>query len=292
MFDEDPTQENKVDPKKAKGSLQNVNFKMTGGKRILFLAICPGVSENYHNVKTILDHIKIHMLEDYKITGDLKIYNIVVGIGTHASKYPCPFCLTYKDKNGFWVHAELRTWSNIVENNSNWQRNGSIKEDLMEYKNCSHPPMIGPGTDEPVMWTLSPPALHLYLLVNHVLNSLHKQWEYLSSWLKECLHLVFAPYHGETLEGNDVATLLKNLERLSEVVPEEFTDYLHCLACFKDVASSCLTSKQLMDNYKEKIDEFASAVYVLKTKFKMTISNKMHIVISDVPRFIDKGREN
>ena len=292
MYEEDPNLEiKKSEPKSNKGSLKKSNFKKTGGKQILFLAVCPGVPENYNNVKVLLDRIKVQLLENYRLTGDLKIYNIVVGIGTAASKYPCAFCLSFRDKDGYWVLAELRTWSNCIQNYFNWQQNGGKKEDLMKYKNCSNVPMIGPGTDEPVMWTMAPPALHIFLLVNHILKSLLDQWPYLSSWLKEVLHLVFAPYHGETLEGNDVSKLLKNLERMSEVVPDEFSDYLHCLSCFKEVASSCLTSKQLLDNYKEKIEEFAEAVYVLKDKFKMTISNKIHIVISDVPRFCDKGRE-
>ena len=148
--------------------------------------------------------------------------------------------------------------------------------------------MIGPGTDEPVLWTISPPALHIYLGANHILKSLQKQWGYLVPWLKEVLHIVFAPYHGETLEGNDLAKVLANLEKLSEVVPEEFAEYLHCLACFKEVTNACLTSKQLSNNYQEKITEFSESVYALKRDFKMTISNKMHILISDVPRFIEK----
>ena len=57
---------------------------------------------------------------------------------------------------------------------------------------------------------------------------------------------------------------------------------------FREVAHSCLTAKELLPNYNEKISEYAESVYVLKEKFKMTISNKMHIIISDVPRFCDK----
>ena len=261
---------------------------MTGGKGILILAICPDVPESYFNVKTIFDHIKLLLLKDFNLTGDLKIINIECGIGTHSSMFPCPFCLTFKDKNGFWVQAELRTWKSIIENYENWVSSGSNPDDLKHYKNCSNPPMIGPGTDEPVLWTISPPALHIYLGANHILKSLQKQWGYLVPWLKEVLHIVFAPYHGETLEGNDLAKVLANLEKLSEVVPEEFAEYLHCLACFKEVTNACLTSKQLSNNYQEKITEFSESVYALKRDFKMTISNKMHILISDVPRFIDK----
>ena len=82
---------------------------MTGGKGILILAICPDVPESYFNVKTIFDHIKLLLLKDFNLTGDLKIINIECGIGTHSSMFPCPFCLTFKDKNGsgFKLSLEL-----------------------------------------------------------------------------------------------------------------------------------------------------------------------------------------
>ena len=48
-----PTEADTSDPKKRKA-----RFKMTGGKGILILAICPDVPESYFNVKTIFDHMK------------------------------------------------------------------------------------------------------------------------------------------------------------------------------------------------------------------------------------------
>lgn len=231
MFD--PNEEEGKSLKPEKGSLKKTVYKKTGGKQILFLSICPGVPESYENIQTILDKIKLYLLEDFKVVGDLKVYNLVCGIGTHSSKFPCPFCLTYRDKNGFWVQAEQRTWQNIIANNAEWIKNGGKEKDLMKYFNCAHPPMIGPGTDEPVMWTMPPPSLHLYLSVNHILKSLLSHWEYLVSWLHEVLHVVFAPYHGKTLEGNDVFKVLSNLDRMKEAVPAEFSSYVHCLACFR-----------------------------------------------------------
>ena len=50
LYEEDPNLEiKKSEPKSNKGSLKKSNFKKTGGKQILFLAVCPGVPENYNN---------------------------------------------------------------------------------------------------------------------------------------------------------------------------------------------------------------------------------------------------
>ena len=73
------------------------------------LSILP-VSDHFGSkVPPLLSNIKLLLLKDFNLTGDLKIINIECGIGTHSSMFPCPFCLTFKDKNGsgFKLSLEL-----------------------------------------------------------------------------------------------------------------------------------------------------------------------------------------
>ena len=44
-------------------------FKNTGNRRVLILAIAPKVSETYSNLQTILGLLKLRLLESYWITG-------------------------------------------------------------------------------------------------------------------------------------------------------------------------------------------------------------------------------
>ena len=53
---------------------------------------------------------------------DLKLVNIMVGIGTNSSRYSCAFGECYKDKNtGFWIKGQERTISGINFLQQKWK---------------------------------------------------------------------------------------------------------------------------------------------------------------------------
>ena len=58
----------------------------------------------------------------FKLSEDLKLINIVLGIGTHSSKHPCPYGECYRDDDGFWVKGQDRTIRNILEHHSKWMK--------------------------------------------------------------------------------------------------------------------------------------------------------------------------
>ena len=71
-------------------------FLNTGVKRIIILAIGQ-VSETYNHVKTILELINIDSLDiDYTHAVDLKLANILCGLQSHSSSYPCLWCFCPK----------------------------------------------------------------------------------------------------------------------------------------------------------------------------------------------------
>ena len=49
----------------------------TGGRKVIPLVIAPNVSETYGNIKIMLDLIKFKLLDNYLVTGDLKVLNIL-----------------------------------------------------------------------------------------------------------------------------------------------------------------------------------------------------------------------
>ena len=51
------------------------------------------VPENRHNIEKLLDSLNLpDFKEDFQITCDLKLINIVAGIQSCSSLYSCPYC--------------------------------------------------------------------------------------------------------------------------------------------------------------------------------------------------------
>ena len=116
------------------------------------------------------------MLNFFFKIGDLKVYNIVCGLMTYASRHPCYACEAYKDENGNWVGSDvLRTWNSIIKHYMDWMdpEKGKGKESTRKnYYNCVNVLLIGFQDDQLVSHYLAPPGLHLYLSLNHILDSL------------------------------------------------------------------------------------------------------------------------
>ena len=62
-------------------------------KEVVILSAVPDVKESYHNVYTMWKEVGMNEIENkIKLAADLKIYNIVLGIGCHSSSHPCYIC--------------------------------------------------------------------------------------------------------------------------------------------------------------------------------------------------------
>ena len=73
-------------------------YKDTGVKEMIPIAIIAGVEEEYHIVKEILDRININIKKNGGVFAmDIKLINIVLGIMSASSSYPCPYCEIFHD---------------------------------------------------------------------------------------------------------------------------------------------------------------------------------------------------
>lgn len=62
-------------------------------KEVVILSAAPDIKESYENVYTMWEGVGMNEIDSsIKIAADLKIYNIVLGIGTHTSSHPCYIC--------------------------------------------------------------------------------------------------------------------------------------------------------------------------------------------------------
>jgi hypothetical protein len=182
--------------------------KLMGVKRGLLLAIVAKVPETYENMNVLIQLTKINEVE-YKLSNDLKLVNIVIGIGTHSAKYPCPYGECYKsDDTGAWVKGQCRTYKNITQNRENWQTSSSSKKGnrkvLKKFKNCEFVPLMGENVPNlPILYQVPPPPLHTILLgpVNHIIDSLKRKHPRIIKTLEK-LHIQKVKYHGKKFEGN------------------------------------------------------------------------------------------
>ena len=81
---------------------QNKNYKLqkhkpTGFTKLQLAAKVKDIPESTHNLKLIFDEIRINQVSrKFKMIGDLKIYNMLLGMQSSGSIHPCPWGLCYK----------------------------------------------------------------------------------------------------------------------------------------------------------------------------------------------------
>ena len=175
----------------------------------------------------------------------------LVGIMNHSSLYPCLYCTKYKDKNGNWVgDGKLRTWLSIKQNKHDWETIGKAKKSTRKnFFNCVNEPLIGDGTDTPILDTVAPPPLHLKLALNSILEALLEVWPELELWM-EMIHIAYAPYFGTVLEGNESEKFLRKLDELALWIPSEFEQFLSLLKALKSVIESCFRARGLSPDFQ------------------------------------------
>ena len=64
--------------------------KLMSAKRSIILAAVFKVPETYHNLGVLFKLTSLNEIE-YKLSQDLKLTSIVIGITNHSSKCPCPW---------------------------------------------------------------------------------------------------------------------------------------------------------------------------------------------------------
>ena len=78
-------------------SLEQPGNMLSGVNKVLVLAYVEGIQETHLNItRKILELLNLKEVR-YKVCGDLKIVNILLGLSGHGGKYACAFC--YDDCN-------------------------------------------------------------------------------------------------------------------------------------------------------------------------------------------------
>ena len=162
----------------------------------------------------------MHSIErPFTIAKDLKLCNILLGLMNHSSNHPCCWCNI--TKNNLAKKGQQRTFASLIDLFWDFFDSRKSKENAKDYGNVIHLPIIDnvdPST--PVINVVPPPELHLMFgPVNHMYDQMSKVWLDSDDWLKFC-YVKKTDYHGGALEGNGCRTLLKNVDHLRQICPQ------------------------------------------------------------------------
>ncbi len=269
-------------------------FKDSGVKKLFIVGIVPGVQENYHNVKVLLEATKVSSLT-FSLATDMKLANILCGIMSHGSKHPCCWC---EISNEYIVTQSAiprkRTLGTIREQARKYQ--SAIKEGKkvrpQDFVNCVEEPLFKDLPDDTsILSLIPPPELHLMLgvtakLYEEVLKRLETDGgdkQRIEKWAKEH-NIVREEYRGGTMEGNKCRTLLKKAVDLGKELPDKYRVFAVALHRFSKVVTSCFGKDLvLVDNkaYEQLILEFHE-VYLA---CRISMTPKVHAVIMHVPEW-------
>ena len=288
------------------------DFKDSGVRKLMIIGIIEDVQESYDNLKVILDQIDFEALGNdccyNSYAFDMKVANIFLGLGTAASKYPCPWCEVSKDKfatfTRFFMEMKLRDPKSIRDHALKYQSAVSEKQSKKklssaDFYSCERIPLIPGTTDDSTLVLDLVPPMELHLMLG-IVNGLY---DYLDMQLKknQCavtvtdwstgLGLKRSKYHGGEFNGNQCKTLLANTKSLKNILQNAgaYTigePVLLSLEQFNNVVKSCF-GRELKKDYLVHIENFADCYLALGKN----VTPKVHAVFVHVPQFLQRHRD-
>jgi len=268
-----------------------------GVKQLLIIAIVSDISETYYNMQKLLNLLDFQSISDsIRYAVDLKLANILLGLGGHTSTYPCHIC-TWKyekpRKNTRQRQASVATETPQLRT-LGLQRQLATDFEAAKLKNpkaepkdffstSRHPLMNDP--DEIMTMELVPPGeLHLMTGVcNNTIAVIDKHWVPEGSvydWLR-----VKGLSPGQFgLVGNGCRDLLNlHLSTFRLAAPDSCEKFIDVLAAFKDLKDA-MFGKKLYPWYKSSVATFKKAFQ----NSGMSEYTKAHIVIDHLVEFCEE----
>lgn len=258
-------------------------FQDSSVKKLFILGIAPNSQENYQNVAQLWSELNINSFSG-TIATDLKLANILVGVMSHSSSYPCTWCYAKKDELQIPNIAEnLRTFANVMANYEAWDVAGASKDKAKKFYNCIHRPLVTNGdANQPFLEIIPPPELHLMLgVVNTLFTHMMKECETESlSWAKSCYAQREITHGSPAFKGNSCKKLLDNIDILRGKQNLALLKYVKAFDDFKKVVSACF-GKDLDQNYTECIEDFKESYLSLG----VSVTPKVHAVFFHIGQF-------
>ena len=213
--------------------------------------------------------------------------NLIAGVGSHTSSYPCILCtwrIGTQQAEGPWP---LRTWEGNREQHLKWVSLGKKETDLQKYQSMKNMPVLKLASG-PISKNVVPPGLHLMLgLSTKIWAALVKECPAAEEWLKS-VNVVRQKQRGGQFDGNScrrIMTLagtslrdyLRDRGSLEAALP-----YINLFTSLDTVVQSCFGS-ELRDGYEAHLHHFQEQFEKLNISKRMT---KYHMLSSHLIPFL------
>lgn len=266
----------------------------TGVKKAIILAITQEVKETYCNIKHLLDLVKLNSLgHELFYSVDLKMANIISGVSTHSSSYPCIWCDCPKSE--FHMLEKSRTYTartlGLVKKMSDNFMSSKSKS-LKEFRSCIHHPLFNGSDGDIILKHIVLPELHLLLRAT---NKLYKELEICyesvcKDWILK-LGLVRPQLHSGEFTGNMCKKLLSNvatLRCLIENTVDEISSatkilllyFADTFAALNEIRVACF-GQQLETGFESKITHFTECYM----KLNISVTTAVHVLFNHLIEF-------
>ena len=253
------------------------SFRESSVYKSFIIALAPDLQETYESINFLFDLLNLKKQSDFKLSGDLKCINLILGLQNHASKHHC-YCFTYQHGIDQSSIGEFEPWTfELIKANYNaWIQSKRTEQDLQHFYNCRHEPLI--ERSGPIINVVVPSPLHCLIgIVNKIYKELLKVFPQAEAWPSK-LHLVPQVQHGGCdFNGNACHHLLKNIDifdslgttRRNKKVLDPF---ISCLSSFGDLALGTF-SNTLDPDYENLIAQFKKAYMATGRQAKLISSS-------------------
>ena len=275
--------------------------KDTSTKRAIIIAFVDDIPENYCNLSIILDKLKVHLLKHHhKFVSDLKLGNIVLGLMECGSRHGCPHCKGKKNKDGVWQKGDPRDLENLASDHTMWEDNSGKKNELKEYFNVQHAPLLQTPTakllendySETSTLSLLPiPGLHVIKLgpVNALWKGLSKHCvtqEIDLTAFEIMIHVTKTDRQKKEFQGPECNLVLNNLNLLRDFLPQNLHTFVDALEQIKDIYRMAHATTVEID-HREKIELFRNTWLTLMQDHGQTMPLKVHIILDHLSDYFE-----
>ena len=272
--------------------------KDTSTKRAIILAYVDNIPETHFNLSKILNNLKVHMVKyHHTIVGDLKLYNIILGLMECGSRHGCYICKGKKGPDGIWVAGEYKSIENILSDHTLWQSESGLKKDMKNYFNAIREPIVKASNakllendhSETKTLLLTPiPPLHVIRL-----GPVNKIWKGLSQKtsmddIESLLGLVRKDMQKKEFQGPQCVKILNNLDLLRLYLPEDLHSYVDALESIK-IIYKIATAKEVDPDHRNIIEKFEEQWKVLMDEHGETMPLKVHIIVHHLSDYFDEA---
>ncbi len=280
--------------------LENLDRASNSVKDVFIVFIGFNIQENQFNLRKIWLLLKLDEVE-FVLCVDLKVANLLCGLKSHSSTYPCCWCVAaLTDRQHFDKNAELRTVGGIIqcyknvqsillktENTEDYISDDPMNKDFSEVSNgidtfsVVSPPIFDRPAESTILSLVAQSSLHFLLGgTNFLLDKLQKHHPNVAQkWLKIC-GLTRNASFGNSLNGNSCRILLKKAYLLKKISPD-VQEFVSLFEAFDRLVNSCF-GNSLDQNYLKYLTQFENLFH----EANLRETPKLHAIFRHVPQFL------